>query len=200
MRPFLVVVGAIALLFAGAIAVVWVVTDGSPSPEEPTRAQPPEVPAPAPDPGVAAAPVAAGAQEPLRPIPLPPAPAAPAGSAAAREVRTLPRPLPAVAQALSRLAAPCFDEDTQARFGPRSHTSIGPASEARAAGLAALLVELEAVDGGLRVIDAPVATRGNASDGLLACAQEALRGRVVAVPSGVPFEPRQRVRMRFPLR
>jgi hypothetical protein len=46
------------------------------------------------------------------------------------------------------------------------------------------------------IVDAPVETRGNASDGLIACAQQVLRGAVVDAPTAKSGE---RYRVRYPL-
>jgi hypothetical protein len=58
------------------------------------------------------------------------------------------------------------------------------------------LLNIETVTDGARIVDAPVETRGRVSDGLLACAQAALRGKKVSVP-GTP--PGQRFRVRYPI-
>jgi hypothetical protein len=75
----------------------------------------------------------------------------------------------------------CFDEDTQARFGPRPHTVVKDYApiESRTT---ILMLQIEETGGQARIVDAPVESQGRASDGLIACAQQVLRGRTVDVP------------------
>lgn len=76
----------------------------------------------------------------------------------------------------------CFDENTQARFGqePVSRTlDYAPMDDT---GATILMLHLETQREGVRIVDAPVEVQGQASDGLVACAQRVLRGRVLHVP------------------
>ena len=92
---------------------------------------------------------------------------------------------------------PCLDEDTQARFGTKSFSSYGGRPAADEPLVATLMLEIETSAGQARILDAPVEVRGTASDGLLSCAQNALRGRTLAVPEASAGG---RYRMRFPVR
>jgi hypothetical protein len=47
----------------------------------------------------------------------------------------------------------------------------------------AFVLTLESVDGGIRIVEAHLVSRGSASDAELACALAALRGEQVAAPS-----------------
>lgn len=92
---------------------------------------------------------------------------------------------------------PCLDEDTQARHGTRGFTTYDGQPAADEPQVATLMLEIETMAGRARIVDAPVEVRGTASDGLLSCAQSALRGRTLAVPEATPGD---RYRMRFPVR
>lgn len=80
--------------------------------------------------------------------------------------------------------AACFDEEAQARHGTRAVTEVGDAAPQDDVGLPVLLLQLEASGSRVRIVDAPVEARGGASDGLIACAQRVLRGKVFEVPVG----------------
>lgn len=137
-----------------------------------------------------------------RPLPAPeqaPLPRPPKGSWEEVPVANLRRErtpeIVAVSVALQaaqvRLSA-CFDEDTQARFGPQAHTTMdhAPADDP---GQPMLLLEIESRYDEVVVVDAPVEAVGKASDGLLACAQSVLRGLRVPAPG---VRPGKRTRMR----
>jgi hypothetical protein len=114
------------------------------------------------------------------------------------QVHPLEAPLAPVVTAIAQPLAPCFDEDVQVRFGPMPHTSL-PDAGGPGPRPAMLMLQMEAIDGALRVVDAPVAVLGNAGDGLVACAQQVLRGR--AVPFGpLGYRPGERVAMSYELR
>ena len=53
-------------------------------------------------------------------------------------------------------------------------------------GAATLMLQIEAREGVLRIVDAPVEMRGTASDGLIACVQQALRGQVIPAAAARP--------------
>jgi hypothetical protein len=59
-----------------------------------------------------------------------------------------------------------------------------------------LMLEVEMLDGGVRIVDAPLAIPGSTSDAFAACVQQTLRGQVIAVPVAVAGE---RARIAFPL-
>jgi hypothetical protein len=113
------------------------------------------------------------------------------------QIRPLTKPIAPLVRALASPVAPCFDEETKARFGPRPHSSLSDATGADP-GTATLMLQMEAVEGGLRIIDAPVASLGPSSDGLVACAQQALRGRTVPLPQ-LQYQPGDRVTMTYKL-
>lgn len=76
----------------------------------------------------------------------------------------------------------CFDEDVQARHGTSTVSAVRDASPQADVGATVLVLELESLHHAMRIVDAPVETRGAASDGLLACIQSKLRGRVIQAP------------------
>jgi hypothetical protein len=115
-------------------------------------------------------------------------------------VPPLPRAWPAltyaIAQAQPRLRA-CFDRGSQQRFARQGYTSTRR-QQVDDHGTAVLMLQLDALPGGqLRIEDAPVDKRGNASEALLACAQDALRGVTLAIPAPSSGT---RLRARYPLR
>jgi hypothetical protein len=87
----------------------------------------------------------------------------------------------------------CFDEVAQSRFGQQkiSVLTYAPSDEA---GSTVLVLEMETLHDAVQIVDAPAETRGSASDGLIACAQAALRGHRLATPGA---RPGQRLRMRY---
>jgi hypothetical protein len=90
--------------------------------------------------------------------------------------------------------APCFDEETQARYGPHPFSAVGHPRPGT--GSSVLLLQLEVAPSGLfRLVDAPVEVRGAEQDGLFACVQEALRG--MELPG--QGQPGTRYRIRYPL-
>jgi hypothetical protein len=99
--------------------------------------------------------------------------------------------------ASSKLSS-CFDADAQARHASSGAVPrvVGGAATAESRGPPVLMLELETLEGAVRVVDAPVETRGYADDGLLLCAQSALRGLRVDVPAARPGE---RHRLRYKL-
>jgi hypothetical protein len=113
------------------------------------------------------------------------------------QIRPLTKPIAPLVRALASPVAPCFDEETQARFGPRPHNSLSDAT-GRDRGTGTLMLQMEAVEGGLRIVDAPVASLGTSSDGLVACAQQVLRGRTVQLPQ-LQYQPGDRVTMTYKL-
>lgn len=51
---------------------------------------------------------------------------------------------------------------------------------------AVLMLELENLDGSVRILDAAIQTKGDASDAFVACAQGTLRNQVIAAPAARP--------------
>jgi hypothetical protein len=109
----------------------------------------------------------------------------PVGAAVGRELLDLQPELSA-----------CFSQVTQARHGQRAHTATQDESRLQDTGTTVLVLQLEMGDGEVQIVDAPVETWGGSSDGLVACAQGVLRGRVVKVPQA---RRGQRARVMFPL-
>jgi hypothetical protein len=72
----------------------------------------------------------------------------------------------------------CFDRPDRA--GPVR--TAADAAEGAVMGPTVLVLQLETRDGEVRVVDAPVATRGETDDGVVACAQRVLRGRTFPAP------------------
>jgi hypothetical protein len=83
---------------------------------------------------------------------------------------------------LQPLLTACFDEDTQARFGSEAYTTVRDAVPMDDRGATVLVLQIETGPGEARIVDAPVETRGTASDGLIACAQRVLRGQRFEAP------------------
>ncbi len=77
--------------------------------------------------------------------------------------------------------AACFDEDTAARFGAQPHT-VSTEASLPDTGTPVLMLHIETGSGRARIVDAPVETRGGASDGVIACAQSVFRGRSFPFP------------------
>lgn len=213
-RAMAVAAGAILLLGAVSVAVLELVLRDGPRPSTP-----PAFVEPAPEPGHEPAPAPPPPAMPrfdpqasrrLQELPPPPEirdeppPTPPKGSWEAVKVAPRPAALGAMGAALGRelnelepkLSA-CFDEDTQARYGQQEYTTVRDYARSSDDGTTTvLLLEVETIQGALRIVDAPVEARGGASDGLIACAQRVLRGHVVPVP-GTRAGTRHRIQ--FPL-
>ncbi len=108
---------------------------------------------------------------------------------------------PAFAAALGESFAKlgqCFEEVTAARYAASgaapsvSKDSVG--SEMR--GPPVLMLEFETMSDAVRIVDAPVGTRGTVGDGVILCAQSVLRGMRIGIPGARPGE---RYRMRYTL-
>ncbi len=80
----------------------------------------------------------------------------------------------------------CFDEATQARFGRQAVSRTQDYAPMDDTGSTILMLNLETQYDGVRIVDAPVEVQGPAADGLVACAQQVLRGRVLQVPGARP--------------
>ena len=190
------VIAAVAIVAALALAVVVIAIATSGPSSAPGASAPISVPGlegvsgSAPGslgpsvPGLTAAP------KPPPPIEVmgPPRPVPPEGSWEAVPPVARPAALGKVGAAVGRALLElkprldaCFDEDTQARFGPRPHTVVKDYApiESRST---ILMLQIEETGGQARIVDAPVESQGRASDGLIACAQQVLRGRTVDVP------------------
>ena len=108
-----------------------------------------------------------GSWEAVTPVARPAA-AGPVGAAVGRELNELHDKI-----------SLCFDEDVQARHGQVGLTTVKDYAPLEDRGTTILMLEVEAGYGEARIVDAPVETRGGASDGLIGCAQRVLRGHVV---------------------
>jgi len=195
LRNAVIVAAAILGFGAAAILIVLLATTGPGSPDASSRSLPEPPPAgPIPPLGGASGAYPTGAAQavpvvvpqvvyaPADPRPPPgsweavkpvarPASLGPVGAAVGRELNELQPELSA-----------CFDEVSQARHGQARLTTTGAASSQEGSGPPTLMLLLEMKEGDVQIVDAPVETRGGASDGLIACAQGILRGRVVRVP------------------
>jgi hypothetical protein len=190
-RPIALVAAAIVLFGAGAVVFVLVLPGdgpGRPSSDAATSSRPaPNLgPAPGPLPPRPTLP-------PITPVEPPVyGPARPVAAEGAWEAV----PHSARANALGRIGGgvgrelnelqpeieACFDENTQARFGQEPVSRTQDYAPMDDTGTTILMLHLETQRGGVRIVDAPVEVQGPASDGLVACAQRVLRGRVLPVP------------------
>lgn len=185
----------IALFTAAAVGGIWLRTrDGGGSPEAiPADVQPPSaflpggVPLPTPPPPVDVRP-----PPPLIVVTSEPRAEPPKGSWEAVPVVARPAALGPPGGAIGRglielqpRLAGCFDEDTAARFGPTPPTVAQDASMSET-GATVLVLHVETGGGEARIVDAPVETQGGASDGVVTCAQNVLRGQRFALPQATP--------------
>jgi hypothetical protein len=192
-RPWLVAaVAAVLLLTAGALAGLQLITgDGPSAVGAPATAS-------APDPAGGAAPA------PPAPVPEPFPPSPPPAAAPAKQVATelrdpwdrvpiagrsrsdFGRALEAALADLESEVSRCFDPDVHARYGPRGFTEYRGQDGTGDGEEATLMLELEGTATGLRIVDAPVESRGAADPEVLACAQHSLAGRVLDVEGATP--------------
>lgn len=92
----------------------------------------------------------------------------------------------------------CFEDASAARYASSGAvpTVSRDSSGSEMRGPPVLLLEFETMSGAVRIVDAPVGTRGTATDGVVLCAQSVLRGMRIDVPGA---RPGQRYRMRYAL-
>jgi len=76
----------------------------------------------------------------------------------------------------------CFGKESQARHALEHYTMTKDHSPLGDVGATILVLQVETQDGRATIVDAPVETMGDASDGLVACAQRVLRGRSFLAP------------------
>jgi hypothetical protein len=76
----------------------------------------------------------------------------------------------------------CIGEESQARHGASAVSAVQDAQPQDDSGVPVLVLQLETMNGAIRIVDAPVESRGRASVGQLACIQSKLRGHVVDAP------------------
>lgn len=190
-----VALSAILLLAAASIVLIAFATREAPGsragPQPAGSVDPPAPEPPPPAGGRVDVPTAGGLPE-LPPPPVirdDPPPVPPAGTWEAVAVVARPAALGPVGAAIGRelnelepeLSA-CFDEVTQARYGREAYTRVRDHARSDDHGTPTLMLEVETLQGSVRIVDAPVETRGGASDGLIACAQQVLRGREIPIP------------------
>lgn len=201
-RGFFAGVGAIGILVAGSIAVIVVVTGderprGAPSrPAEIARpgGEEPSRPTGLPPPPMTVTYGTVRPQEPVPPVVTgPPPPPPPRDSWEAVPItaraKSLGRMGGLVAARLNELRdelTTCFTYEAQAQRGSGPVSTVRDAAPMDDTGSIVLVLQLEGQQGGLRIVDAPVETRGPAGDELLACAQSVLRGKVLEVPGATP--------------
>jgi len=90
----------------------------------------------------------------------------------------------------------CYEPETASRQGAATFVRVKEEEVQDAPSSTVLLLQLEAQAGSVRVVDAPVAATGGASDGTLACVQATLRGRVIEAPGA---KPGKRLRLQYRL-
>jgi hypothetical protein len=216
-RRILLGAGAIAALTVGSIAALSILEGAdaparlkAPAGDAPAPPEPPPLPVPQVSPSdfrsMRAAVNQRTAPPPAGPIapppPLPPAP--PPATWASVEVAN---PFgvgslgPAIMAELARLKpqlGECFSAEGQARYAQlgKASSKLAGGDVKRHLGPAIVLLSLEGDGHELTVVDAPVESRGAASDGTLNCAQAKLRGARLRVGT----EGATRLRYRYILR
>jgi len=214
-KVFLAGVVAIGLLVAGSVAALFALT-GDSRPRQAGGAATPgsalagadapsDASSPPPVPLAPGAVTFGGAPPPVEP-PAPSRGAAPPPPRGSWEAV----PITSRAKALGRLGGliqaklndlqddlrTCFTAEAQARHGGGAISTVRDAAPMDDTGTLVLVLQLEGQPGAIRIVDAPVETRGPAGDQLIACAQDFLRGRVLEVPGAAPGA---KYRLLFPL-
>jgi hypothetical protein len=197
MRKLLIAAVAILVLAGGAMLAIVLQSGPGPGGGDPPPVVIPAVPVPAvtlaPQARVDLSQVGTGQGPPPPMQYAPPPPRAPAGtweavpplarlpgSPAGRAIQA------ALAQVQPRLSA-CFDDDAQARHGQAPVTAGKEQYASVDEGAETILVlQVETLRDAVYIVDAPVESRGGASDGLIACAQQALRGQTFPAPGSTP--------------
>ena len=208
-RLVILAVVGIALLLAGAVALISFLGDGGPSPGEAPSAvapaaggggDPQQRPAPDLPPGA----TSVGATPFGPPIEYGPAPSKPPpGSWEAVAPVARPGALGplggAITQGLAELKPAldeCFSAASQARNAGQKVTEVQDEVVADDNGSTTLMLQIEGNQGSVRIVDAPLEMRGTASNGLIACVQQVLRGHVIQAAAA---RPGTRYRIPFPL-
>lgn len=200
MKKIAAAVGAILLLAGGAMLAVYLLSrdpaalaaPAAPLPPPPVVSEPAPAPVALPAPDLSRLAPAPPSPAPEPPVYGPAPPEPPAGSW--ESVTPVPRlgrlgpPGAALNVRLNELQpriSTCFAQ-AGARGGrvaeADNYTETRDASQVSDAGAAVLMLEVEALGGALRIVDAPVETQGSASPGAVACVQGLLRGQVVQAP------------------
>jgi len=194
MRRFSLLAATIVLVGGGGILAILVMTAPSPAPSAlpgPVEAQAPVAPAagvpaaPTPPPNVDPALLPRPGLPPPRLQYGPPPVRAPAGTweavAPVARAGALGPAGVALHQGLGSLEprlSECFDEVVQARHGQSPTSAVNEDFASVAEGAATILMlQVETLQDAVRIVDAPVESRGRAGDGLIACAQRVLRGQ-----------------------
>lgn len=199
----------IGLLLAGAVATIFLLGDGGQLPGvdpvpfatsgstggDAVLRPPPNPPPP---------PLTTGATPVAPAIEYGPAPARPpAGSWEAVAPVARPGALGRVGGAISQGLAdlqPRLDEcqtaASQARNSGQPVSEVKDGVVADDNGTATLMLQVEGLEGAVRIVDAPVEMRGGASVGLIACVQQVLRGQVIPAAAATPGT---RYRIVYPL-
>jgi hypothetical protein len=199
----IVALGAASFLLIGKSSPPTVTVAPAPAPPaEPAREPPPPPPAPqatAPTPAPIPTPPTTAPPEPE----VPPAEEEvlrdqPAGADRRPwdEIDPLPRGWPALMARISRLqpkSSECAEQLSRARI--RRTSPRRPAPDDPAATV--LMLQLETTNGEVHVLDAPIETRGGASDGVVQCLQATLKGAAIPLAG---TRDGQRMKLRFPIR
>jgi hypothetical protein len=207
-RLVVLALAGIALLLAGAIALILLLGDGgssgptgpgapTPSPAGPGDLASRPLPALPPPPAPGETPVAPAIE--YGPAPAKPPPGSWEAVAPVARPGALGRLGGAVTQGLAELrpaVEECFTAASQARHSGQKVTEVKDEQVAEDNGAATLMLQIEAREGVLRIVDAPVEMRGTASDGLIACVQQALRGQEIPAAAA---RPGTRYRIPYPL-
>jgi hypothetical protein len=172
-RTFLIATLAITLLFGGSVAILLVLT----RPERTSAAPEPQL-----DP-----------TEPATSAAPPDAPSAAAASASAGDgsgggparATAKARSAPAAAPMPSRLTLKAIHSGLKAAPLQAQLARCVPASAFVAPGTrpASLMLEIEPLEGELRIVDAQVRAWGGASEATVSCARAVLRGHVFPAPA-----------------
>jgi hypothetical protein len=192
-RAFIAILAGIALLFTGSMAfIVWATSDGTRAvvaplaPASPDSARGSDGAAPA----ALAAAAAPGSEDPGS---APPAPIAGPQVAAFAAPET--PPADGIHRPPERMPAPRRKALRDFRLEMKAGLAeLRMRVEACSLAAASLSLDVESVEGGVRVVNAVVESAGGASPADVACAQKALRGHVIPAAS---VEPGRRWRMPF---
>jgi hypothetical protein len=206
---------AVAALVVAALVGIAVVTGDGPArpgaPGAPGASAAAAAAAPLPDAPAQAGAVPASGAGPTVPatlVPTAPLPAPPPPPPLAAELRdpwdTVPvlgrsrtglgRSLEAMVADLGPEVATCFDPAVHSRYAPRGFTPYRGQDGTGDVDQAGLMLELEAGAEGLRIVGAPVESRGRLDDDTLACAQHLVQGRTLPV-AGAATGARFKVRL-----
>lgn len=175
-RTFLIATLAIVLLFGGSVAIVvaltgpaWLRAAPAPQLDPPNTIAPVPAPAPAAAPSAATASASAGGGD---------------GGGRARGLLKAP-PAASTAPMPSRLALKAIHRALGAAPLRARLARCVPAAAFRAPRTqpASLMLEIETLEGELRIVDAQVRAWGGASEAMVSCARDVLRGQVFPAPA-----------------